>query len=130
MARSPKWPTGAAGIYGPGSSRSQQRETRRREELDRIIAKENLMPTETYAFVDHTFRDGNLQLSGTAVTKILPPVSRFAPEGGHGEKKRTVLEKLSRFFERFQGLGGIEARIALGSENTGAHAEVCRRSGH
>jgi type I restriction enzyme, R subunit len=81
-------------------------EARRREELDCIIADENLKPTETYAFVDQTFRDGNLQLSGTAVTKILPPVSRFAPEGGHGEKKRTVLEKLGRFFERFQGLGG------------------------
>ena len=79
---------------------------RRREELDRIIADENLKPAETYEFVDSTFRDGTLQQSGTAVTKILPPVSRFAQDGGHGEKKRSVLEKLGRFFERYSGLGG------------------------
>ena len=79
---------------------------KRREELDAIITDENLKPEATYAFVETSFRDGTLQSSGTAITKILPPVSRFAQDGGHGDKKRTVLEKLTRFFERFQGLGG------------------------
>jgi type I restriction enzyme, R subunit len=80
--------------------------TRRREELDRIINEENLKPDETRAFVDTSFRDGALQPSGTAFTKILPPTSRFASEGGHSEKKRTVLDKLTTFFDRFQGLAG------------------------
>ena len=79
---------------------------RRRDELDRIIADEQLKPAETYAFMENAFRDGVLQPTGTAVTKILPPVSRFTQEGGHGDKKRSVLDKLARFFERFQGLGG------------------------
>ncbi len=79
---------------------------KRREELDQIIADEHLKPEATYAFVETSFRDGSLQPSGTAVTKILPPVSRFAQDGGHAAKKRTVLDKLNRFFERFNGLGG------------------------
>jgi type I site-specific restriction-modification system R (restriction) subunit len=79
---------------------------KRTEELERIIAEENLKPTETRAFVRSSFRDGALQPTGTAITKILPPVSRFAKDGGHATKKATVLEKLTRFFDRFQGLGG------------------------
>ena len=42
--------------------------------------------------------------TGTAITKILPPVSRFSADGGHGEKKQRVLDKLGEFFERFFGL--------------------------
>jgi type I restriction enzyme, R subunit len=80
--------------------------TKRREELDRIIADEDLRPEATRSFVETSFRDGNLQPGGTAITKILPAVSRFAVDGGHGSKKSIVLEKLSRYFERFQGLGG------------------------
>ena len=50
------------------------------------------------------FRDGAIQTTGTAVTKILPPASRFAADGGHSEKKQRVLTKLGNFFERFLGL--------------------------
>jgi type I restriction enzyme R subunit len=39
-----------------------------------------------------------------AITRVLPPVSRFAADGGHGEKKQRVLTKLGVFFERFFGL--------------------------
>jgi type I restriction enzyme R subunit len=78
---------------------------KRTEELDRIIADENLDAAATRTFVDIAFRDGALATSGTAVVKILPPVSRFASDGGHGLKKQTVLDKLQRFFERFVGLG-------------------------
>jgi type I restriction enzyme R subunit len=31
-------------------------------------------------------------------------VSRFAADGGHGEKKQRVLTRLGDFFERFFGL--------------------------
>jgi len=40
-----------------------------------------------------------------AITKVLPPTSRFSADGGHGEKKQRVLTKLGAFFERFFGLG-------------------------
>lgn len=46
-------------------------EVKRIEELDRIIAEENLKPDATRAFVDNAFRDGAIASTGTAVTKIL-----------------------------------------------------------
>lgn len=38
---------------------------------------------------------------------VLPPVSRFTAEGGHGEKKQRVIDRLTAFFERFYGLIGV-----------------------
>jgi len=64
---------------------------KRVEELDRIIDDEGLDSKATHAFVDAAFRDGAVQNTGTAITKILPPVSRFGHDGGHAAKKRTVL---------------------------------------
>jgi type I restriction enzyme R subunit len=77
---------------------------RRTLELDAIIADEALKPEETKAFVERSFRDGAIPTSGIAVTKILPPVSRFSPDGGHGAKKQRVLTRLGAFFERFFSL--------------------------
>jgi type I site-specific deoxyribonuclease, HsdR family len=74
------------------------------EELDRIIEDEGLNADETKAFVDNAFRDGAIPVTGTAITKILPPVSRFSKNNGHAVKKQTVLDKLGAFFERFFGL--------------------------
>ncbi len=77
---------------------------KRDEELDAIIEAESLHPVETRAFMSTAFQDGAIPTAGTAITKVLPPVSRFAPDGGHGEKKQRVLTKLGEFFERFFGL--------------------------
>jgi type I restriction enzyme, R subunit len=79
---------------------------RRTAELDGIIAEESLRPAETRAFIERAFRDGAIQQSGTAITTILPPMSRFSDDGGHGEKKRRVLARLVAFFVRFFGLVG------------------------
>ena len=78
---------------------------RRDAELNQIIADENLQPEATREFIDRAFRDGALQSTGVAITKVLPPVSRFAADGAHGEKKQRVLDRLGEFFERFFGLG-------------------------
>jgi len=75
------------------------------EELDRIILEENLNAIETRAFMDNALRDGTITATGTAITKILPPISRFSRHGHHSMKKQTVLEKLAAFFERYFGLG-------------------------
>ncbi|WP_435588403.1 type I restriction endonuclease subunit R [Micromonospora chalcea] len=74
------------------------------EELSAIIEDENLKPDETRAFIAMAFRDGEIKTTGTAITKVLPPVSRFSRDGGHGAKKQRVLTKLGAFFERFFGL--------------------------
>ena len=78
--------------------------TKRAEELDRIITDEGLDREATHAFVEAAIRDGAVQPTGTAITRILPPVSRFTKAGGHSAKKRTVLQKLGEFFDRFFGL--------------------------
>ncbi|MCB0988827.1 MAG: type I restriction endonuclease subunit R [Microthrixaceae bacterium] len=77
---------------------------KRAEELDRIINEEDLDPDATRLFVDAAFRDGAVQPTGTAITKILPSVSRFGQSGGHAAKKASVLAKLGAFFDRFFGL--------------------------
>jgi type I restriction enzyme R subunit len=78
---------------------------KREAELEAIIEDEQLRADETRAFVETAFRDGALRTTGTEITKVLPPASRFAAGGGHGEKKQRVIKKLGAFFERFFGLG-------------------------
>ncbi|MBE7532228.1 MAG: type I restriction endonuclease subunit R [Ardenticatenaceae bacterium] len=73
-------------------------------ELERIIAEEGLNAAATRLFVANAFRDGGIPLTGTAITKVLPPVSRFNKENSHALKKQTVLAKLVAYFERFLGL--------------------------
>jgi type I restriction enzyme R subunit len=77
----------------------------RERELAAIIASESLREEETEHFMAAAFRDGALRTSGVEITRVLPPVSRFARSGGHGEKKQRVIELLQAFFERFSGLG-------------------------
>lgn len=79
---------------------------RKTEELERIIAEESLNAEATRAFVADAFRDGAIPTGGTAITRVLPPVSRFSKANRHAEMKQTVLDRLAAFFERFFGLGG------------------------
>ena len=78
--------------------------TKKSEELERIISEEGLNADETRVFVNNAFRDGFISSAGTAITKILPAVSRFSKDNNHSAKKQTVLERLSAYFERFFGL--------------------------
>lgn len=77
---------------------------RRESELEAIIQEQWLKPEAARAFMDSAFRDGELHTAGTAVTKLLPPVSRFAAQGVRNDTKRRVIDVLSRYFERFFGL--------------------------
>lgn len=74
------------------------------EELERIIAEEKLNAEATRAFIDSAFRNGVIATTGTAITTVLPPVSRFSKGNGHSMKKQSVLDKLAAFFERYFGL--------------------------
>ena len=78
------------------------------EELGRIIEDENLNARETMVFVRNAFNDGAIPRSGTAITKILQPVSRFSKDNAYAIKKQTVLDKLVAFFERFFDLSREE----------------------
>ena len=80
------------------------------EELNKIISDENLDHDETYSFIDSAFRDGVVQTSGTSITKILPPVSRFSADQSRGKKRETVLDKLTAFFNKFFDISGNKFR--------------------
>ncbi|TGN63199.1 type I restriction endonuclease subunit R [Nocardioides eburneiflavus] len=77
---------------------------KRDADLDTLIADEALKADETKTFVANAFRDGAVPTAGTAITRILPPASRFAPGGEHGVKKQRVLDRLEEFFDRYFGL--------------------------
>ncbi|MFH1847176.1 MAG: type I restriction endonuclease subunit R [Candidatus Omnitrophota bacterium] len=81
-------------------------EKKKIEELDQIIGNENLDRDETYAFVRSAFRNGGVTTVGTAITKVLPPVSRFSPTGERTKKCESVLGKLLIFFEKFFDISG------------------------
>lgn len=74
------------------------------EELEQIIVKENLDRDETYKFIKNAFRNGSISTSGIELTRVLPPVSRFTPTGELSKKKESVLNKFTKFFERFFGI--------------------------
>jgi len=81
-------------------------EEKKVEELEVIIKNENLDREATYTFIKNAFRDGRVAITGTAITKVLPPVSRFSPTGERTQKRESVLTKLTRFFDRFFDISG------------------------
>ena len=42
-------------------------------ELDKIIEDDGLRADESREYVDRAFRDGAIQMGGTAITHVLPP---------------------------------------------------------
>lgn len=83
-------------------------QSKRKEELDKIINEENLNKEATYHLVKNAFRDGDMQTGGTAITRVMPPISRFSSDHGRGEKRETVIQKLTHFFSRFFDISGGE----------------------
>ena len=75
---------------------------RKEADIAKIIEEEKLKPEETRRFIDNAFRDGILKTTGTAIDKIMPPISRFG--GDRAVKKQKIIEKLMEFFEKYLGL--------------------------
>jgi len=76
---------------------------RKEADISAIIEEEKLKPEETRRFIDNAFRDGILKTTGTAIDKIMPPVSRFGG-GNRAARKQNIIEKLLNFFEKYFGL--------------------------
>ncbi|OWV01369.1 MULTISPECIES: type I restriction endonuclease subunit R [unclassified Fibrobacter] len=72
-------------------------------DLVQIISDENLKEEETREFIINSFRDGELDESGTDIANIMPKMSRFGG-GNRSEKKADVIAKLRQFFEKYFGL--------------------------
>ena len=76
------------------------------EELEQIIVEEDLNREAAYKFIDNAFRDGFVQTTGTALTKVLPPMSRFSAKSERPKKRESVLEKINAFFNKFWDISG------------------------
>ena len=76
---------------------------RKEADISAIIEDEKLKPEETRRLIDSAFRDGVLKTTGTAIDRIMPPVSRFGG-GDRAERKKSIIEKLLKFFEKYFGL--------------------------
>ena len=76
---------------------------RKDEDLKEIIDSEHLKPQETRTFIDNSFRDGQVRTTGTDIDRILPPMSRFGGSNRQ-EKKKSVIDKIQAFFDRYFGL--------------------------
>jgi len=75
--------------------------SKKKQELDRIIAEENLNSEETYNFIRRSFDNGEVETVGTEVSKILPPMSRFSKSNERMNKKQKVIDKLIEFFKKY-----------------------------
>lgn len=63
--------------------------------LEALIEEEGLKPVETRAFFGRAVRDGRVSPYGTALAAILPPLSRFTPDGRYAATKQRVLDRLA-----------------------------------
>ena len=75
--------------------------SKKKEELDKIIKEENLNRAETYKFIKKSFEQGKVETNGTEVSEILPPMNMFTPRNDRQEKKNKVIDKLLEFFDKF-----------------------------
>lgn len=63
--------------------------------------EENLNKEMTYEFVKKSFESGAVETSGTDVSDMLPPMSRFSEDNNRSQKKENVINKLINFFDIF-----------------------------
>lgn len=75
--------------------------SKKKEELDKIIIEENLNKEQTYNFIERAFEQGRVETNGTEVSNILPPMNMFALNNERQEKKNKVIDKLINFFDKF-----------------------------
>ena len=75
--------------------------SKKKEELDKIIQEEQLNKEETYIFIQRAFEQGRVETNGTEVSNILPPMNMFTPTNDRQQKKNNVIDKLIDFFDKF-----------------------------
>ncbi|WP_323717261.1 type I restriction endonuclease subunit R [Paracoccus aminovorans] len=75
-----------------------------RREADEIIKSENLNPAETKRYIEVSVKREFASEHGADLNSILPKMSPLNPK--FRTKKATVFEKISRFVEKFKGVGG------------------------
>lgn len=76
-------------------------DSKKQEELEKIIAEENLNSEETYKFIKRSFEKGSVEINGTEISNVLPAMDMFTKTNDRLNKKNTVIDKLLLFFDKF-----------------------------
>ena len=76
-------------------------DSKKKEELDKIIEEENLNKEATYEIIKRSFESGMVETTGTSISKVLPAMTRFDVGNRRSSKKKTVINKLIDYFNRF-----------------------------
>lgn len=75
--------------------------SKKKEELDKIIKDENLNIEETYKFIKSSFEKGRVETDGTEISSMLPAMDMFSKDKSRVKKKNVVIDKLLDFFDKF-----------------------------
>ncbi len=75
--------------------------SKKKEELDKIIEDENLNVEETYKFIKSSFEKGRVETDGTEISSMLPAMDMFSRDKSRAKKKNVVIDKLLDFFDKF-----------------------------
>ena len=75
--------------------------SKKKEELDKIIKEEKLNKEKTYNFVRKSFEQGKVDTNGTEISDILPPMSMFSKDNNRQKKKNKVIDKIIELFDKF-----------------------------
>lgn len=75
-----------------------------KDEAENLIAEENLNEDHAKRYIMTSLRHEYASENGTDLNAILPKMSPLNPK--YRTKKQTVFEKISRFVEKFKGIGG------------------------
>ena len=76
---------------------------RKEEELAALIKDLSLNDDLTRKFIDDAFYDGEVKTYGTEIEALMPKMSLFG-NSGREEKKRSIINALKGFFERYFGV--------------------------
>ena len=82
--------------------------TQAQQQLEDIIASENLKHDETVEFMRHSFQIGEVERFGDRITKCLPPMPLFGANNQRSIVKQRVLERMLDYFDRFYDIYEFE----------------------
>ena len=91
-------------------------EEQKEKDLVDLITEENLNEEETRKFIINSFRDGFVKVLGTDIEKILPAMRRFGG-GNRTERKQIIVDKVLKYFEKYNGIGDFEEEYIKPSDS-------------
>ncbi|MBQ6285580.1 MAG: type I restriction endonuclease subunit R [Bacilli bacterium] len=80
--------------------------SKKKEELDKIISEESLDEEQTYRFIERAFEQGKVETNGTEISNLLPAMDMFSIDNDRQKKKNVVIDKLMDFFDKFFNITG------------------------